>query len=288
MTTARQAQLAADHARYKIEAAARREAERAKRAAEVAERSAKRRERMAASAAVRRERIALQGLRGSIRATLGQRPDVAAEALVAEDGTPFVSIEVGADAPDARLFVLQPDPKGSGAVVADSATGAVVARAKTSEAALRAFASTLPPCRAARIPACAAPSEDDATAAPAATAVRSQSAARAETKRRRRVGVTYRAMMRRALHGHRGIAAEVLWTDDGMAYGSLEVEGAFGPSLFVLQREGAGWVVAESAHGARVTQASAGTTALRSWLRLLPGTGPRALKRSMGPVLWPS
>lgn len=140
----RKAQRTADHARYKAEATARREAERARRREHMAARAAARRAtRMANGERARRVR-AQRAHDALMRRVFGLRRDFTSAPLETDDGTPFVSIEIGDDPWAPASFVLQRDPASVRQIVIDSRTGKVVARGASREAALRAFAKTLP------------------------------------------------------------------------------------------------------------------------------------------------
>lgn len=146
-TVSRQAQRAADHEIYKAEAAARRAAERAKREKRVEERTARsaaRRATRSAIAALARRVQARRAHDALMRRVFGLRRDFTSAPLEAEDGTPFVSIEMGDDPFSPLLFVVQRDPDSGRQIVINSGTGEVVAQGATREAALRAFAKTLP------------------------------------------------------------------------------------------------------------------------------------------------
>ena len=140
----RKAQRAADHARYKAEAAERREAERAKRKELTATRAAARRATRMAKADGRRRVLAQRAHDALMRRVFGLRRDFASAPLATDDGTPFISIEIGDDPSTAALFILQREPEGARQMVIDSRTGEAVARGGSREAALRAFAKTLP------------------------------------------------------------------------------------------------------------------------------------------------
>ena len=144
LATDRQAQRAADHARYKAEAAARRDAERTKRQELTAARAAARRATRMANAERARRVRAQRAHDALMRRVFGLRRDFTSAPLEAEDGTAFVSIEIGDDPFAPSLFVLQRDPASARQIVIDSGTGEVVARGGSREAALRAFAKTLP------------------------------------------------------------------------------------------------------------------------------------------------
>lgn len=147
-TTKCKAQRAAEHQQHKAEAAAaaaaRREAERAHRKERAEARAADRRAIRSANAERRRRVRAQRAHDALMRRVFGLRRDFASAPLETDDGMPFVSIEFGDDPAAPSLFILQRDLEGERQIVLDGRTGKVVARGATREAALRAFARTLP------------------------------------------------------------------------------------------------------------------------------------------------